>query len=252
MVAGWQAKRLRGAMLQAGKSVRNEFDKRAILRNHPIFGGLRPDLLERLTAHAVRRSIGSGTTIFARGDAGTCLFAILSGTIRISAPSPGGRSAIFNLLSEKAIFGEIALLDGLPRTADATAITDCELMVIERRDFVPLLREQPDIALKVIEVLCGRLRHTTEQLEDVMFLDLPGRLAKTLLQLAKASRPTPHGRKIALTQDHVAKIVGTSRESTNKQLREWETRNWLALERGGIVILAPEALAKVAPPPEDE
>jgi CRP/FNR family transcriptional regulator, cyclic AMP receptor protein len=241
---GWTA--LEGNMLQESKSIRREFDKRSILRNHPIFGEFRPDLLERLSSHAARKTVRSGTAIFARGDPGTCLFAVCSGTVRISAPSPAGRSAIFNLISEGAVFGEIALLDGLPRTADAMALTECELMVIERRDFIPLLREQPEIALKVIEVLCGRLRRTTEQLADVMFLDLPGRLAKALLQLAKSAKPTPRGPKIALTQDDVGKIIGISRESTNKQLREWEGRNWLALERGGIVILAAKALEKIA------
>ena len=233
-------------MLQGKKAAHRDFDKQAVLRNHPIFGGLRPDLLERLSAHAVRRTARKGTTIFARGDPGTCLFAVCAGTVKISAPSPAGRSAIFNLVSEGSVFGEIALLDGLPRTADATAITDCELMVIERRDFVPLVQAQPEVALKLIETLCGRLRHTTEQLEDVMFLDLPGRLAKTLLQLAKSSSATPRGTKVMLTQEDIGKIIGISRESTNKQLREWEARNWLALERGGIVILNPAGLAKIA------
>jgi CRP/FNR family transcriptional regulator, cyclic AMP receptor protein len=233
-------------MLQGSRITRRDFDKRAILRNHPIFGELRSDLFERLSSHAVRRSVRSGTTIFTRGDAGACLFAICSGTIKISAPSPNGRSAIFNLISEGAVFGEIALLDGLPRTADATAVTDCELMVIERRDFVPLIHEQPEIGLRLIEVLCGRLRQTTGQLEDIMFLDLPGRLAKTLLQLAKSSKPTSRGPKVALTQSDIGKIIGISRESTNKQLRTWQDRNWLRLERGGIVILASDALAEIA------
>ena len=99
--------------------------------------------------------------------------------MKISAPSAEGKGAVFNLISEGAIFGEIAVLDGLPRTADATALTDCELMVIERRDFITLIRERAEFAVKLIEVLCRRLRHTTGQLEDVMLLDLPGRLAKT-------------------------------------------------------------------------
>jgi CRP-like cAMP-binding protein len=203
-------------------------------------------LLERLSSRAVRKTVRDGTAIFARGDPGTCLFAVCSGTVRISAPSPTGRSAIFNLLSDGDVFGEIALLDGLPRTADATAMSDCELMVIERRDFVPLINDQPEIALKLIELLCGRLRHTTEQLEDVMFLDLSGRLAKALLQLSKSSKPTPRGPRVPLTQEDIGKIIGISRESTNKQLREWQDRHWLQLERGGIVILAPDALAEIA------
>ena len=228
------------------QGMRLDFDAQAVLQNHLVFGGLRPDLLKRLSTHAVRRTARKGTTVFTNDDPGTCLFTVCSGIIKISAPSPAGRSAIFNLVSEGSVFGEIALLDGLPRTAEAMAITDCELMVIERRDFIPLLREQPEIAIRVIEVLCGRLRHTTEQLEDIMFLDLPGRLAKTLLQLAKGSKLIPRDPKVTLTQDDIGKIIGNSRESTNKQLREWEARNWLQRVRGGIVILAPEALAKVA------
>jgi CRP-like cAMP-binding protein len=156
------------------------------------------------------------------------------------------------LISDGAIFGEIALLDGLPRSADATAITDCELMMIERRNFIPLVNEQPEMATRLIELLCGRLRQTTEQLEDVMFLNLPGRLAKTLLQLAKSAKPTPRGPRIALTQSDIGKMIGISRESTNKQLRAWQDRKWLLLERGGIVILAPDALAEVASTVEDE
>jgi CRP/FNR family cyclic AMP-dependent transcriptional regulator len=233
-------------MAEGSKSKRRDFDKKAILRNHPIFGGLRTDLLEQLSSHAISRSVRGGTAIFTKGDPGTCLFAVCSGTIRISAPSLTGRSAIFNLISDGSVFGEVALLDGLPRTADATAITDCELMMIERRDFVPLVQQQPEMAIKLIEVLCGRLRQTTAQVEDVMFLDLPGRLAKTLLQLAKNLKPTPRGPRVALTQSDIGKMIGMSRESTNKQLRTWQDRNWLLLERGGIVILAPDALAKIA------
>jgi len=203
-------------------------------------------LLDRLSSYAVPQTITRGTTIFARGDPGTCLYALCSGTVKISAPSPGGRDAVFNLITGGAIFGEIAVLDGLSRTADATAITDCSLVVIERRDFISLVHERPEFALKLIEILCGRLRRTTEQLEDVMFLDLPGRLAKTLLQLAEQSRPSPDGRKIALTQRNLGEIIGMSRESTNKQLQIWQRRNWIRLERGGIVVVAPDALATIA------
>jgi CRP-like cAMP-binding protein len=97
-----------------------------------------------------------------------------------------GGAAVFNVLGKGDIFGEIALLDGNPRTADATAATDCELFVIERRDFLPLMREEPDIALGIIEILCSKLRWTTEQAEEVMFLDLPSRLAKALVRLVDA------------------------------------------------------------------
>jgi CRP-like cAMP-binding protein len=231
------------------KTARRAFDKRALLENHPIFGALGEELLERLNSYAVPQTVKRGTTIFARGDPGNRLFALCSGTVKISAPSPGGRDAVFNLITDGAIFGEIAVLDGLARTADATAITDCSLMTIERRHFISLVHERPDFALKLIQILCGRLRHTTEQLEDVMFLDLPSRLAKTLLQLGEQAKPSPQGCKIALTQRDLADIIGMSRESTNKQLRMWQKRNWIRLERGGILIVAPAALAAIASNP---
>ena len=96
-----------------------------------------------------------------------------------------------------------------------------------------------------MEVLCARLRHTSEQVEDVLFLDLPGRLAKTLLQLTEAAKPS-QARRIAITQREIGQMIGMSRESTNKQLRDWEDRNWVRLERGSVVVLEPDALAAVA------
>jgi CRP-like cAMP-binding protein len=219
-------------------------DKLALLRGHPLFGAIAPELLERLSAYATTRGIARGDTIFAKGDPGNSLYAVCAGTVKISVPSADGKDAVFNLVGQGEIFGEIALLDGQPRTADATAQTDCELMVIERRDFLDLVRSQPEIALKLMEVLCARLRHTSEQVEDVLFLDLPGRLAKILLQLtAKAELPA---RRVTMTQREIGQMIGMSRESTNKQLRDWEHRNWVRLERGGIVVLKPDALAAVA------
>ena len=137
------------------------------------------------------------------------------------------------------------MLDGRPRTADATAMTDCELMMIERRDFLDLVRSQPEIALKLMEVLCARLRHTSEQVEDVLFLDLPGRLAKILLQLTEKAQPS-QAHRVAITQREIGQMIGMSRESTNKQLRDWEDRHWVRLERGGVVVLEPDALAAIA------
>src|SRR5262244_1164375 len=198
----------RGIMTTERPPRRRIFDKRAILREHPIFGALGPELADRLAAHAVSQTVKRGATIFSRGDPGTSLFADCSRAVKVRAPSAEGKDALFNVITEGAIFGEVAVLDGRSRTADASAITDCELMVVERRDFIALVRERSEFALALIEVLCGRLRHTTEQLEDVMFLDLPGRLAKTLLQLAEQSKPNPEGRKLALTQRDFGDMIG--------------------------------------------
>ena len=228
------------------KGATRALDKRAFLSGHPIFGALGPELLNQLSSYAIPRTFKRGTMICERGAPGTALFAICSGTVKISAPSADGKGAVFNLISEGAIFGEIAVLDGLPRTADAIALTDCELMVIERRDLVALIRERAEFALKLIEVLCRRLRHTTGQLEDVMLLDLPGRLAKALLQASDGAAPAPGKQKVALTQRNLSEMIGVSRESTNKQLRAWEKQKLIELQRGGIVILAPQALETIA------
>jgi CRP/FNR family transcriptional regulator, cyclic AMP receptor protein len=228
------------------KGAARAVDKHAFLSGHPIFGALGPDLLNQLASYAIPRSVARGTMIIERGDTGSAMFALRSGTVKISTPSADGKGAVFNVISEGAIFGEIAVLDGLPRTADAIALTDCELMVIERRDFVALIRERAEFAVKLIEVLCRRLRHTTTQLEDLMFLDLPGRLAKALLQAAENGVPSSRGTKIALTQRHLSEMIGVSRESTNKQLRVWEKQKLIELQRGGIVILAPQALEAIA------
>jgi CRP/FNR family cyclic AMP-dependent transcriptional regulator len=226
-------------------SHRTPIDKRAILAAHPLFGRLGPQVVERLTSYAHTRTVAAGSTIFERGDPGDCLFAVCAGTIKISNRSSDGRDAIFNLINTGGIFGEIALLDGRDRTADAQAVTDCDLMVINRRDFIPMVSSEPGLALKVIEMLCERIRHTSEQVEDIMFLDLPARLAKTLLWLAANSK-LADGRKVSITQREIGQIIGMTRESTNKQLRAWEELNWIKLERGSIVIVGPERLAAVA------
>jgi CRP/FNR family transcriptional regulator, cyclic AMP receptor protein len=220
------------------------FDKLAILRNHSLFGQLDVDALNRLASYSHTKSVKAGATIFERGDPGTSLFAVLRGTVKISNQSSNGKDAVLNMIPAGGIFGEIALLDGQSRTADAFAVSDCELMFIERRDFVPLVRQNPDIALKLIEILCGRIRHTSEQVEDMTFLDLPARLAKTLLSLSALSGSAPLQR-ISITQREIGQMIGMSRESTNKQLREWEDKKWVRLERGGLVVLDPEPLTEI-------
>jgi CRP/FNR family cyclic AMP-dependent transcriptional regulator len=118
--------------------------------------------------------------------------------------------------------------------------------VIERRDFLPLMREEPEIALRLIEILCSRLRRTTEQAEKVMFLDLPSRLAKALMRLVDADIGEMRERKILITQKDLGNIIGMSRESTNKQLRIWEDKKWVRTERNAVVILTIDPLAKIA------
>ncbi len=221
-------------------------DKRTLLQTHYLFSKLSPKQIDRLAACIVGKSVARGTSICAKGDPGSSLFVVCQGTVKISVPSADGHDAVLNLIGKGDVFGEIALLDGRPRTADVVAITDCELFVIERRDFLPLVKEEPEIALKMIEILCAKLRRTTEQAENLMFLHLPGRLAKALLRLSDGDERSCE-RKVAVTQKDLGNIIGMSRESTNRQLRIWEEQGWVRLERGGIVILsATKALERIA------
>jgi len=220
--------------------------KLAVLRKHPIFCDLDPEALDQLCRYAKHSSLKRGATIVSKGDPGNSLIAVISGTVKISVSSPDGRSAILNLIGPGETFGEIAVLDGLARTADATANTNCEIYVIDRRDFLPFVRSQPALAMKFIELLCKRLRWTSDQVEEVILQNLPGRLASALLRLTEKDKLAPRGRTIAITQQEISEMVGMTRESINKQLRAWATRNWVRLEHGAIVVLNAEMLRELA------
>ena len=219
--------------------------KLSVLRKHPYFADLEPDAFDQLCRYAKHVTLKRGTTLFSKGDPGTNLIAVISGTIKISISSPDGRNAILNLIEAGEIFGEIALLDGQPRSTDAIANTNCELFIIDRREFIPFVRSQPTVAMKLIELLCARLRRTSDQVEQVILQNLPGRLASALLRLSEKHRPSPQGRTIAITQQEISEMVGMTRESINKQLRAWATRGWVRLEHGAIVVLKPEALQEL-------
>lgn len=228
------------------RSTAAPIDKLALLRNHRLFRELDPKMIEQLASRATKRSIARGSVVFAKGDEGAGLFGVLAGTVKISMLSAEGRELVIALINSGEVFGEIALLDGRPRTADATAQTNCELFAIERRDFLPFLRNYPDAALKIIEMLCSRLRRTTGQIQDAMFFNLPSRLAKVLLQLSASKDKTGTQRRILITQREVGQLIGMSRESINKQLREWSKLKWVKLERGAVTVLRPEQLSETA------
>ncbi|HJZ34345.1 MAG TPA: Crp/Fnr family transcriptional regulator [Hyphomicrobiaceae bacterium] len=230
------------------QSVSTTIDHLQILRNHPILGELPNPTIQRLLGYATTRKVRRGTTIFAKGDAGTQLIAVLSGRVKIIVSSLEGREAVLNVVQEGEVFGEIALFDGRPRTAGAIAISDCELLSIDRRHLLPLVREQPDIAIKLIATLCARLRRSSEQYEDIMFLNRPARVAKLLLRLAEEAKGPPP-RKVLVTQQEMSQMAGMSRESVNKQLRFWAQAKWVRLERGEVAVLRPDALADLVAEP---
>jgi CRP/FNR family cyclic AMP-dependent transcriptional regulator len=221
-------------------------NKLAVLRKHPIFCDLDPEAFDQLCRYAKHATLKRGSTIVSKGDPGNSLIAVISGTVKISISSPDGRSAILNLIGPGEIFGEVAVLDGQARTADATANTNCEIFVIDRRELLPFVRSQPALAMKFIELLCARLRWTSDQVEQVILQDLPGRLANALIRLTEKHKVAQGGRTIAVTQQEISEMVGMTRESINKQLRAWAARNWVRLEHGAIVVLDAEPLQALA------
>ena len=174
---------------------------------------------------------------------------VLRGRGRISSISLTGKEIVLNIITAGQIVGEIATLDGGERSGDAVAMTDCELLVLNRRDFMPFLENRADICLMLIKILCQRLRHTSEQVEDLLFRHLEGRIAKALLQL---SLNVPGGRRskagslsCTCQQSEFGNIVGSSRESVDKQLQAWQRAGFIDLAKGSIVIRDPAALERL-------
>jgi CRP-like cAMP-binding protein len=226
--------------------------KLSVLRKHPYFADLEPEAFDQLCRYAKHTTLKRGATICSKGEPGNSMFAVISGTVKISISSPDGRNAILNLIGAGEIFGEVALLDGLSRTADATANTNCELFTIDRRDFIPFVRSQPALAMKFIELLCTRLRRTSDQVEQVILQNLPGRLASALLRLTEKNKLATGERTIAITQQEISEMVGMTRESINKQLRAWEARSWVRLEHGAIVVLKAQSLQSLVDAGSDD
>ena len=209
-------------------------DHRNLLRKNFLFAELTDAELGELVAHARIERHRAGEVIFGKGSPGQSMMAVVRGSVKMAAPSPDGREVVFNIMTAGEIFGEIAVLDSGERSADAIALTDCELLVVYRRDFIPFLRRHPDLCLTVMSVLCRRLRHTSEQVEDVLFADIGARIVKVLLWLANGPQAAPEragSGTIRVTQQELGNLVGGSRESVNRQLQAWQKAGLLAQQR---------------------
>ena len=224
-------------------------DKWRLLRRHFLFSQLEEEATRQIADLAVTRRLGRDETLFRKGDDGDALYGVLEGAIRISTMGSGDREIILNILEPGEVFGEIALLDGLPRTADAVAMAESTVMQIRRRDFMPLLKREPEIAIRLIELLCERVRWVSGLVEDAAFLPLPARLAKRVLALATIyGDRIEEGELIALTvsQSDLARFIGGSRESVNKLLQDWRKREWIDFRRRRIVVRNRAALERAS------
>jgi CRP-like cAMP-binding protein len=220
-----------------------------ILAGHFLLQHLNPDELSRLAASVALTHYRSGTTIFQKGDAGGSMMAVVKGRVKICSYSTDGKELVLNLIDKGGLFGEIAVLDGRLRSADAVAIDDTELLVLERSRLMLFLTSRPEIATRMIEVLCQRIRWTSEALEDALLRNAPSRVARGLIRLAAT-----FGKKhragvlidIRLSQQQIGNLIGVSRESTNKHIVDWSRAGYLQFDNGCIVIVDQEALDELA------
>ena len=185
------------------------------------------------------RQVSAKEIIFYKGDPANQLFMLISGKVKVSAPSEDGKEIIFGIFGPGELIGEMGVLEEADHTATVTALEPTELAVLERREFFLLLEQTPAIAIRLLTILCERLRRTSEIAEDISFLPLPVRLAKKIYSLAQTyGKKTPKGTRIEihLYQQELANMVGTSRESINKQLANWQQEGIASMDRGYMVI----------------
>ena len=224
-------------------------DARRLLANCILFRGLVENERDAVVARARLRHFAAGETIFLMGSPGDSMMAVLTGQIRISVPSPEGREIVLAIFQPGEVFGEIALLDGKERTADARALTACDLAILDRRDVFAFLERKPNAWPRLVEVLCDRLRTTDQHIAEVALLQLPVRLAKALLRMADSETNAAAGRAadtIQLSQRELGNIVGAARESVNKCLREWQRSGLVRIEGTSITISDRATLKDVA------
>jgi CRP/FNR family transcriptional regulator, cyclic AMP receptor protein len=208
------------------------------------------DERDALIARARIRNFEAGATIFLMGTRHDNMIAVLSGDVKISVPSAGGKEVVLAVLQAGEVFGEIAMLDGKDRSADAKALTPCTLAILHRRDVLAALEHNPAAWLALIGVLCRRLRETDQHLVDLALLEVPARIARALLRTAdgpdRSSAARPGSNDFHLSQRDLANMVGATRESVNKCLQEWQRRGIIKMRRGTISIADHAALEEVA------
>jgi CRP/FNR family cyclic AMP-dependent transcriptional regulator len=210
-----------------------------ILEKCVLFGSLEKRARSKIATYAQSRTFSAGESICRVGDRGESMMAVVVGIVRISLPTIRGKEIILADLRPGELFGEIALLDGGPRSANAMALTNCQLMILARRDVLPFLETNPTACMKLMEILCARIRRSDERMADIAFFNLPVRLAKILLSYQPQGRGAT---KLSLSQSELAEMAGGTREKVNRCLRDWQRQGILELKNRWTIILKPEAL----------
>jgi CRP/FNR family cyclic AMP-dependent transcriptional regulator len=218
-----------------------------VVRKAPIFQGLDPAAANTLRAAMSPVKLRKGQALFKEGDDGDNLYIITSGKIKLGTKSQDGRENLLMVLGPGDMFGDLSLFDSGPRTSTATAVTESRLLSLGQEKVIPWVREHPEASLHLLARLASRLRRTNEVVSDLVFSDVPGRVAKALIDLGvKFGEKTSEGFRVHhdLTQEELAQLVGASRETVNKALADFAQRSWIKLEARAVLILDYDRLLK--------
>lgn len=220
-----------------------------VLSGLPLFAALDDDAGEALRGAMKHENFARGDVVFDEGDPGDKLYAVVEGKIKLARTAPDGRENLQAVLGPGEMFGELSLFDPKPRTAGAVAVTDSVLASLAHDALRPWITGRPDVAVQLLQALAQRLRRTNDVLADLVFSDVPSRVAKALLGLAERfGQPIPEGLHVAhdLTQEELAQLVGASRETVNKALADFSSRGWIRIESRAVVIKDMEGLTRRA------
>jgi CRP/FNR family transcriptional regulator, cyclic AMP receptor protein len=218
-----------------------------VVRNAPLFTALDEAAAASLRASMDSVKIAKGSVLFAEGDEGDHLYVIVEGKLKLGTSSGDGRENLLSILGPGEMFGELSLFDPGPRTSTATAVTDARLLSLGQEKLIPWLAENPQVALQLLARLAQRLRRTNEAVGDLVFSDVPGRVAKALIDLGERfGKQTDEGLFVHhdLTQEELAQLVGASRETVNKALADFAGRGWLKLDGRAVLITDFDRLSK--------
>jgi CRP/FNR family transcriptional regulator, cyclic AMP receptor protein len=216
-----------------------------VLRQAPLFRALDDEAATALAATLTETRLRRGDVLFREGDTGDEAYVVTAGKVKLGRTSNDGRENLLAVLGPGQMFGELSLFDPGPRSATVTAVTDCTIQSLTHEEMLRWLSGRPDVARGLLAQLAGRLRRANDVVADLVFSDVPGRVAKALLDLsARFGRTGDDGIHVHhdLTQEELAQLVGASRETVNKALADFASRGWLRLESRSVVLLDVERL----------
>ena len=218
-----------------------------VVRRAPLFTALDEAAAVSLRASMDSVKIAKGSILFKEGDDGEHLYVIVDGKLKLGTSSGDGRENLLSILGPGEMFGELSLFDPGPRTSTATAVTDAKLLSLSHEKVIPWLKQNPEVSLQLLTRLSQRLRRTNEAVGDLVFSDVPGRVAKALIDLGdRFGKSSPEGLLVNhdLTQEELAQLVGASRETVNKALADFAGRGWLKLDGRSVLITDVDRLSK--------